>query len=95
MKKKQICLYIEVVSNNDWENAFNESAKFYFKDFSYEIISRAQPNGYCIIITTSNSWTTLKLDLANFVSNLYRTQDPINLKKVFYLVRLKWIRKAA
>ena len=94
MVKKEICLYIEVVNNEGWAPAFSEAAKLYFKDFSYVIISRAQPNRYCIIITTSNSWTTLTLDLANFVSSLYwAQQDPTTLKKVFYSVIVKWIRK--
>ena len=92
-KKKEICLYIEVVNNESWKAAFSENAKLHFKDFSYEIITRAQPNGYWIIITTSNSWTTLTLDLANFVSSLYWAQDPTTLKKVFYSVIVKWIRK--
>lgn len=100
IKKKEICLYIEVVSNNDWESdfgdwvpAFSETGKLYFKDFSYEIITKQQPNGYCIIITTSNSWTTLTIDLANFVSSLYWAQDPTTLKKVFYSVIARWMRK--
>ena len=93
MKKKEICLYIEVVNNESWKAAFSEPAKLYFKDFSYEIITRAQPNGYCIIITTTNSWRALTLDLANFVSSLYWAQDPTTLKKVFYSVIVKWMRK--
>ena len=92
MKKKEICLYIEVVNNEGWAPAFSEPAKLYFKDFSYEIITRQKPNGYCIIITTSNSWATLTLDLVNFVSSLYWAQDP-NLKRVFYSVIVKWMRK--
>ena len=94
MIKKEICLYIEVVNNEGWAPAFSEAAKLYFKGFSYEIISRTQPNGYWIIITTTNSWKALTLDLANFVSSLYRAQqDPTTLKKVFYSVIVKWIRK--
>ena len=94
MKKKQICLYIQVLNNESWAAAFSETGKLYFKDFVYEIIARQQPNGYCIIITTSNSWATLTLDLANFVSSLHNAQDP-TLKKVFDLVIVKWMRKCS